>query len=297
MRNRCRSRFRRLRPALLMVASIFLPGCTTDGTPDDAADVAADAAPEVDDASPEVPDAAEEVGDVAEDAADAPEEGAEAGPEDGDDTAVDGGDDGPFPVGVWDGTITDPERAREIAYRVYYPEGLASRAPVVLVSHGGDGSTNGHLQLAHLGNEFARSGYLSIHLNHLPSTTLMQHRLDRPADVSFVLDRLEDGSLPMPPAFAGEADLDRVGHTGHSWGAYTSHAVGGALFDQGSFRDERIRAICPLSPQGPGQFGSFDRGPDDNSWREVAVPAYNFVGGDERDGSAGGGIEMPDWRL
>lgn len=182
-----------------------------------------------------------------------------------------------FAVRVFDGRVTDPKRSREIAYRLYWPDGATGPLPVLLFSHGGDGNTTGHTVAPHLGTEWAKHGFLAIHLNHRPSATILQHERDRPADVSYVLDRLEAGSLPLPPGLAGTADLSRVGHAGHSWGAYTSHAVGGAVFDQGSFRDPRIRAIAPISPQGPGGFGAFDRGPDDNSWKDVPVPAYTLV--------------------
>jgi predicted dienelactone hydrolase len=112
-----------------------------------------------------------------------------------------------------------------------------------------------------------------------------------------VLDALERGDVALPPEFSGTLDLLRIGHMGHSWGAYTAHAVGGATFDQGVFTDARIRAIVPISPQGAGQFGAFDRGATENTWFTVAIPAYTLVGGAEKDGSANGAIEQPDWRL
>ncbi len=202
-----------------------------------------------------------------------------------------------FEIRTFDGRVTDASRSREIAYRLYWPEGATGALPVLLFSHGGDGNTTGHTVAPHLGTEWAKHGFLAIHLNHRPSATILQHERDRPADVSFVLDRLEAGNFPLPPNLSGTPDLSRVGHAGHSWGAYTSHAVGGAVFDQGQFRDRRIKAIAPISPQGPGGFGAFDRGPDDNSWKDVPVPAYTLAGSLEKDGSVGGGNTMPDWRL
>ncbi len=202
-----------------------------------------------------------------------------------------------YPVATFDGSVTDASRGRAVAYRVYYPAGATGLVPVALFSHGGSGNAAGHTRHGHLGAEWARYGFLALHLNHLPSATALQHRLDRPADVSFVLDRLQAGALPLPEGFQGIPDLSRVGHAGHSWGAYTSHAVGGAVFEQGRFRDPRIRAIIPISPQGPGGFGAFDNGPLDNSWRGVGVPAYNLVGSLEKDGEVTGAHAMPDWRL
>lgn len=192
--------------------------------------------------------------------------------------------------------------AREVKVRLWYPVGFSGAAPVILVSHGGDGSTNGHTTFVHLGEEFAAHGYLSLHLNHNASTTGLQHRLDRPADVSAVLDALEDGDVSQLPGFGGTVNLARIGHTGHSWGAYTSHAVAGAEFEQGNFRDDRIKAFAPMSPQGWGGFGAFDDEHEigvpsaNNSWMNVALPAFSIVGGAEKD-EQGGAFVCTDWRL
>ncbi len=202
-----------------------------------------------------------------------------------------------MPVRTFDGSITDPRRGRTIAYRGYYPVGWRGTLPIVLFSHGGDGSTNGHTQLGHFGTEWASAGFLTIHLNHLPSATISQHFADRPADVTAVLDRLESRSLPLPSDLTGTPDLTRVAHAGHSWGAYTAHALGGARFTHGQYRDPRVRAILPISPQGPGGFGAFDNGPADNSWRDLPVPSFVLVGEVEKNGPLGDPEQLTDWRL
>lgn len=201
-----------------------------------------------------------------------------------------------FEVVLFDGEVLDLARDRRIPYRVYAPIGTTAAVPVVLVSHGGTGHEWGSRTGGHLGSTFAAGGYLAIHVGHLPSRRLAQHRIDRPADVSFLLDRLADNTLPLPAEFSGTADLSRVGHTGHSFGAYTSHALAGATFDR-TFTDERIDAIAPISPQGPDQFRAFDRGPNDNTWRTVTVPVYGLIGGDEVDSNAVDSIVRPGWRL
>ena len=134
----------------------------------------------------------------------------------------------------------------------------------------------------------------------MPSVVPTGQLVDRPADITYVLDQLAAGALDLPAQFGGEPDLDRVGHTGHSFGAYTSHAVGGATFDTpGSevFADERIDAIGPISPQGQGQMGAFDRGPTDNTWASVTIPAYNLIGGEEMDTNAVSTVDEPGWRM
>jgi hypothetical protein len=195
---------------------------------------------------------------------------------------------------------------RVVKHRIYFPVAFTGSAPVILVSHGGDGATNAETRsFPHLGREYASHGYLSIHLNHLPSSNVMQHRLDRPGDVRATLDALFDGALTLPADFRGSVDFARIAHAGHSWGAYTGHAVGGATFTQGTFTDARIKALVPMSPQGWGNFGAFDDVPDltrpssNNSWMNVTLPAYNIVGGNEKDGQIGPGSPAiaPNWRL
>ncbi|MEL6348969.1 MAG: hypothetical protein AAFV53_38045 [Myxococcota bacterium] len=234
---------------------------------------------------------------------------------------------GPYPVGFVESEVvytTDypvgegVERALPV--RVWYPEGFVGDVPVIVVSHGGDGAFFGHRSFAYLGEAFAASGYLSVHISHVPSLGGTFHRWDRPFDVSAVVDALTDETLSLPDGFAGAVRLDRVGHIGHSWGAYTAHAVAGALFTdpttaapdaRWTFRDARIRAIVALSPQGFDGFGSYDEQEDialpstDNSWSVVPVPAYNLVGEAEKDGVAGVSdlercpacFRAVDWRL
>mgnify|MGYP005841313065 CR=1 FL=1 len=201
-------------------------------------------------------------------------------------------------VGTFVSSVVDEDRAREIAYTLYYPENFDDAAPVLLFSHGGAGSTTGHTRLGFFGRRWASAGYVGIHLNHLPSSSVALHLLDRPLDVSFVIDRIQAGTLPLPAAFEGTLEQTAFGHSGHSFGAYTSMALAGGDYPPlPSFRDPRIVAVAPVSPQGPNQFGAFDDGPDSNTWAAISVPAFNLVGGDETDTNAIGTIEVEGWRL
>lgn len=195
--------------------------------------------------------------------------------------------------GIYD--VTDKSRSRTITYKVYFPKSFTGLAAVILVSHGGTGSTRGHNALSHLGSHYASRGYLAIHIGHRQSKDVNTHQSDRPADVSLMVDQLEAGTLTLPAGFGGKANMKQVGHVGHSWGAYTAHAVAGAKFVQGTFRDSRIKAIVALSPQGKDQFGSFDRGASDNTWLTVEIPAYSMFGSDEKDRIINGKVEV-DWR-
>ncbi|MEM7408854.1 MAG: hypothetical protein AAF430_01295 [Myxococcota bacterium] len=202
-----------------------------------------------------------------------------------------------FTVASFVASVFDTARGREIAYTLYYPEAFSGTAPVLLFSHGGTGSIDGHTRLGHFGTGWAAGGYVAIHLNHLPSAPGVPHRVDRPLDVSFVLDALQDGSLHLPAEFGGELALDTFGHGGHSFGAYTSMALAGGVYPPfGSLRDPRVVAIAPVSPQGADQFGAFDDGPADNTWAGIELPVFSFVGGDEMDTNAIGTIQQEGWR-
>ena len=82
------------------------------------------------------------------------------------------------------------------------------------------GSINGYQRLEQMGTELARHGFVGVHVQHRSSVSTAQHELDRPADVSFVIDQL---SSAMEKKAALDRlnlviDFDRIGHVGHSWG-------------------------------------------------------------------------------
>lgn len=200
-----------------------------------------------------------------------------------------------FDVVVGEAELFDSVRDRRIPYRTYAPRGHDAAAPLVLVSHGGRGSDRGHRSGEHIGSALAAAGLVAVHIGHTLPAEGRSPNVERPADVTVVLDALEDGLLTLPAEFDGTVDIDRVGHVGHSWGAYTAHAVAGADFGA-PFADPRIDAIAPISPQGADQFGGFDRGPDDNTWIAMHLPALNLVGGAEMDSNVTGSIDRDGWR-
>jgi hypothetical protein len=207
-------------------------------------------------------------------------------------------------VGWLEGKLFDASRKREIPYLVRYPKDREGLAAIVLLSHGGYGSSFGQYAYTDLATTYARLGFLAVNIGHRPSANEIQHRYDRPLDVSFVIDALVrtraaslripggggEDALPMPRDFKGIPDVDHIGHIGHSFGAYTAHAVGGANFSPTmgirNFRDPRVDAIVPISPQGFHRFGSYDEGPSNNSWSEIRIPVYLICGE----------LESPQWR-
>lgn len=69
--------------------------------------------------------------------------------------------------------------------------------------------------------------------------------LDQPADVTFVIDEMLKLSRTPDGEFAGAIDEGRIGMTGHSLGGLTT-----MLTAHGAGRDDRIKAIAPISPVG-----------------------------------------------
>lgn len=183
--------------------------------------------------------------------------------------------DRPLPVEVWY-PATDAHSGQDVdaATRDHYEliPGLppswqdavrdatprAGTLPLVVFSHGfGAHRRQSTFFCTHL----ASHGYVVAAVEHTGNTvvetvqTMMAAQLEgavppnldailsevippRPADVSFVIDRLLAGAADGVPAI----DADRIGMSGHSFGGWTTLMAAG--------RDGRIRAALPLAPAG-----------------------------------------------
>ncbi len=119
---------------------------------------------------------------------------------------------------------------------------LGSTYPVHVHSHGhqGWGGTSSELMAY-----FASHGWVAVAPNHTgntltdnwnprPTTTFVV----RPQDISQALDHL--AQLPKEDPLSGRLALERVVMSGHSFGSYTTWAIGGAGYDIAG-----IRAACP----------------------------------------------------
>jgi predicted dienelactone hydrolase len=182
----------------------------------------------------------------------------------------------------------DTTRSRDIPLRVYLPAAKAA-APVVLFSHGLGGSRENS---AYLGEHWARRGYVAVFLQHpgsdevvwknrpvserlgaMKSAASLENFLLRARDVPAVLDQLTAWNRTPGHSLAGRLELERVGMSGHSFGAVTTQAVSGQAFALGGpFTEKRIRAAVMMSPSVPKQ------GDPKRAFGEVEIPWLLFTG-------------------
>lgn len=203
-------------------------------------------------------------------------------------------DAGPHEVETWTEEWRDDARWRDIPVRFYAPSGLNTPAPVIVFSHGYGGTRDGY---QYLGEHWASHGYIVVHPQHAGSDRdsitggrgRLRDRMERglsdesnlinrPLDVSFVLDQVERAAQNQVHRLHGRVDMEHVGVGGHSFGAYTTMAVCGTTIDLAnkqdrSFRDERVDAGLAMSSQGPGRLGL-----DDESWASIALPMFYMTG-------------------
>lgn len=172
------------------------------------------------------------------------------------------------PVAHVDLVLHDVSRARDIPLRVYLPATQAS-APVILFSHGLGGSRAGS---AFLGQHWAGRGYVAVFVQHpgsddsvwkdasagermraMKQAASMDNFLLRVQDVRSVLDQLGLWNTSKTNELASRLNLERIGMSGHSFGAVTTEAVSGETLPLGGNRytDPRIRAALILSPSAP----------------------------------------------
>ena len=218
---------------------------------------------------------------------------------------------GPWSVGYGTEELTwqAPDGPRALRVALWYPTDATSGEPVrnngLLEGDGvrggaepADGTfplhvySHGHQGFAEasafLFEHFASHGVLVAAPDHTGNTTFDSPDrqtpiyVQRPGDVSAVLDHALDPPAGHP--FAGRADPGRVTASGHSFGGYTLHALGGATYDEalivqclsgedtsayctgmdegwaealrGGFRDDRIRALLSMAPGDYRLFGA-----------------------------------------
>ncbi len=192
-----------------------------------------------------------------------------------------------YTVQVLDQTWRDEPRQREVPVRIRMPQTrlLNERLPVILFSHGLGGSREAGEKW---GEFWATHGYIVVHLQHPGSDENIFDRLhspldimrdlrlaatglqlrDRIFDVKFILDELSRR------AEFRQADLARIGMSGHSFGALTTQVIAGQSFGarvpQNS--DPRIKAAIAFSPTVRNRIDA------ETQFGEVRIPFLSVTG-------------------
>ena len=209
-------------------------------------------------------------------------------------------------------TLRDTERNRTFRLVLYKPQRFKpGKTPVIVISHG----------LASRPEDFADNAqHLASHgffvaLPQHPGSDSQQSQdlidgfsrvvfqinefIDRPADISYVLDYLERQNRAV---YGGRLDLREVGVVGHSFGGYGALAVAGATIDfdhleqecdltfprlntslllqcraldlprkEYNFRDERVTAVMAVNPVNSSIFGS-------EGLSKISLPVFMVAG-------------------
>jgi predicted dienelactone hydrolase len=156
----------------------------------------------------------------------------------------------------------DAARNRTLPMRMRWPA-TPGPWPLALFSHGLGGSRDGG---AAWGEAWADAGFVVVHLQHPGSDTpalraggreglaqaaSAQQLVQRAADVHYVLDEVGRRHA----AGAGrwrDVRTDRIGMSGHSFGAHTTFAIAGQRYPGGaSLADRRPAAFIAFSPTLP----------------------------------------------
>ena len=183
---------------------------------------------------------------------------------------------------------------RIVPYKIYYAPQTAGARPVVIFSHGLGGNREGsEFLLSYL----AVNGYIAVAVQHLGSDTPavfgnaaaagsvdrdkietdMRRAMspsvavDRFRDIPFAISMLADMNA-HDATLRGRLDMERVGMSGHSYGAVTTQAIAGQRFPLGtSFADPRIKAAIIYSPSKPRT------GDATAAFADVRIPTFHMT--------------------
>jgi predicted dienelactone hydrolase len=183
--------------------------------------------------------------------------------------------------------VRDTARGRVIPLRVYLPA-APKPVPVVLFSHGLGGSRDNN---PYLGEHWAKRGYVVVFMQHIGSdesvwkdaaalervTAMRQaasakNYLDRTKDVPAVLDALAKWNGEKGHPLFGRMKLEKVGMSGHSFGAQTTQVMAGQSAGKLSLGDPRIDAAVMMSPSPPR------RGDAAAAFATVKIPCLLMTG-------------------
>ena len=187
--------------------------------------------------------------------------------------------------------LTDRERNfRKFYVDIYKPQRWREgKTPVIIISHGLSSKPE---HFAEDAQHLASHGYVVVLPQHIGSDEqqlqaflkgrsrqvfLSDEFINRPLDISYVIDRLEQTNLEQ---FEGRLALDQVGVFGHSFGGYTALAVAGATIDFDNLEQECAALITRINTALRLQCRALNLERKDYNFRDervVAVLGHNPV--------------------
>jgi dienelactone hydrolase len=188
---------------------------------------------------------------------------------------------------------------RVVPYKIYYPSDdmLTSPVPVVIWSHGFGGNRDG---AGFISRYLAGNGYVVVHPSHIGTdSTLWEGKPGHPWDIlrkakisrETTLHRFQDIPflLDQLPVWAEEnrdvgrlMDFERIGMSGHSFGALTAQVMAGQMFpgldDQlTQIKEERFKAGILFSPVPIGHLIESDQD-QYQAYRSIDLPLFHMTG-------------------
>jgi len=198
-------------------------------------------------------------------------------------------------LGEWTDTARDN---RVVPYKAFLPVNAAAARPVVLWSHGLGGNRDGAEYLLRF---LAENGYVAVAVQHPGSDTPAvlgelgeggfsgadrnelrskikdsispRAAINRFRDIPFAIDQLalmnqSDAKL------RGRLDMNRIGMSGHSFGAITTMMLAGQTPSLGrmTFGDPRVKAAIAYSPSLPR------RGSPETAFASIKIPTFHMTG-------------------
>ncbi len=185
---------------------------------------------------------------------------------------------------------------RVVPYKIYYPvDHNLEKIPVILWSHGFGGNRDG---ASFISRFLAGQGYILIHLTHIGTDSSLwegkgghawdvlqkvkitrETTLNRMHDVPFVLNELE--RIKKEDRDYGQyMDLEKIGMSGHSFGAMTTQVMAGMKFPDRDghlmdLSDDRISAGILYSPTPIGHLT--DAEPKE-VYGSIDIPLFHMTG-------------------
>ena len=188
---------------------------------------------------------------------------------------------------------------RTVPFKLYYPSGEGiEKAPVIFWSHGYGGSRDG---ASFISRHLASLGYVLVHLTHYgtdsslwegkpghPWDVLRKLKISRETtinrfyDVPFAFDQMISWAQENPDVGA-IMDFERVGMSGHSFGAMTTQVMAGMKFPNAQqelfeIREPRFSAGILYSPVPIGHLTDVEPG---QLYGGIDIPLLHMTGTDD----------------